>query len=234
MINLYFGSDTVATRLAAMEYVAARVDAGARIERIEPSDWSESLLSEMLGAVSLFGEVTVYVVDTPSEDEVFFEALTASAKELVAGSNTVVVIEKTFTAPQKKKWTTAGAELFEYTAAAAGDTFDVFKMAEAVLNRDKKSLWVLYATAKERGLSAEELIGTLWWQMKTLRLAATTSSAVEAGMKDYPYNKAKRALRNFKPGEIEKLSHDLLAVYHDGHGGVRDIDLALEEWVLRV
>jgi hypothetical protein len=83
------------------------------------------------------------------------------------------------------------------------------------------------------GLSAEEIIGTLWWQLKTLRLAMLTKSAEEAGVKDFPYNKAKRALKNFKDGEIETLSLRLLNLYHDGHAGKCDIDLALEEWVLR-
>ena len=52
-------------------------------------------------------------------------------------------------------------------------------------------------------------------------------------MKDFPYNKAKRALSNFKSDDLEVLSASLLKVYHDGHGGMRDIDEGLEEWVLR-
>jgi len=99
-------------------------------------------------------------------------------------------------------------------------------------NKDKKSLWLLFCEAKRNGLSGEEIIGTLWWQLKSLRLAAMTNSASEAGMKDFTYNKAKRALRNFRDGELETLSHSLLLAYHDGHGGIRDIDYALEEWVL--
>ena len=53
-------------------------------------------------------------------------------------------------------------------------------------------------------------------------------------MKDFPYNKAKGALKNFKDNEIEKLSHSLLELYHMGHAGVKEIDLSLEKWVLRV
>jgi hypothetical protein len=51
-------------------------------------------------------------------------------------------------------------------------------------------------------------------------------------MKDFPYNKAKRSLTKFTPGDVTTLSQSLLELYHDGHGGIRDIDLALEEWVL--
>ena len=59
-------------------------------------------------------------------------------------------------------------------------------------------------------------------------------TAAEAGMKDFPYQKAKRALLRFKPGEIEAKARKLLVLYHKGHRGEVDLDLALEEWVLRV
>jgi len=107
-------------------------------------------------------------------------------------------------------------------------------MAEALARKDKRSLWILLCEAKRNGLSAEEIIGTLWWQLKTMRLASLTSSAEEAGVKDYPYNKAKQSLRNFKPGELGSISFRLMNLYHEGHKGKRDIDLALEEWVLTV
>jgi hypothetical protein len=72
----------------------------------------------------------------------------------------------------------------------------------------------------------------LWWQLKTLRLAAVTDSPSEAGLKDYPYKKAKGALRHFKPGEVESLSNSLLTLYHEGHQGKADMELRLEEWAL--
>ena len=53
-------------------------------------------------------------------------------------------------------------------------------------------------------------------------------------MKDFPYQKAKRALVNFKEGDIEHLTRTLIAVYHDGHGGKRNLNDALEAWVLSV
>jgi hypothetical protein len=65
-----------------------------------------------------------------------------------------------------------------------------------------------------------------------LRLAERTKSAEEAGQKPFVYSKAKRALSAFKEGELDSISRDLLSIYHDGHLGKRDIDLALERWVL--
>jgi hypothetical protein len=90
----------------------------------------------------------------------------------------------------------------------------------------------LLQDARAAGLREEEIIGMLWGQLKSLRLAAVTSSADEAGMKDFPYNKSKRALNTFAPGEVLTLSQSLLELYHAGHSGQRDMDIALEQWVL--
>jgi len=233
MLQLYFGSDTIAVRQAALAAFETSGATGARLDRFEALALTAGAVAQMTSAASLFGEASAFLVDTPSENSDFYLEFLKSLPDLAASTNTIIVMETSMLAPEKKKWQAATSMIEEFAAAPTGSSFDVFKMADAVSSRDKKTLWLLLTKAKAEGLAAEEIIGTLWWQLKTLRLAALTDSAAEAGMKDFPYNKAKRALTNFKAGELEALSHRLLAVYHDGHGGVRDIDMGLEEWVLR-
>jgi len=234
MLHLYYGKDTLAVRQNALRAVAELSQNGSRVERVELQNLNSARLSDMIGAASLFGDTSIYLVDTPSEDEVVYDLLLAALSDLAKSDNTVVVIEKGLLAPQKKKWQTAAAVMEEFNAESSAETFNTFAMADAIAGRDKKTLWILYTAAKQKGLSAEEIIGTLWWQLKTLRLAALTNTAAEADMKDFPYNKAKRALKNFKAGDLETLSASLLKVYNEGHWGVKDIDLGLEEWTLSV
>ncbi len=234
MLHLYFGTDTIKVRQTALAAVATLSQNGNRVERVELENLNAGRLADMLGAASLFGETTIYLIDTPSEDADVYDLLVASLAELADSSNTVVVMEKGLLAAQKKKWQNVAAVCEEFAASGAGESFNAFSLADALLSRDKKTLWLLYTEAKQKGLSAEEIIGTLWWQLKTLRLAALTQNAAEAEMKDFPYNKAKRALKNFKTGDLEKLSASLLKIYHEGHGGIKDIDLGLEEWTLSV
>jgi DNA polymerase III delta subunit len=234
MLELYFGSDTIAVRQKALAAITRVAASGSRVERFEKEAWSVGVLAEMIGAASLFGETTVYLIDTPSEDIEFYKMLVKALPELAHCANTIVVIEQTLLAPEKKKWAVHAQKMEECTTAATPARFDVFAMAEALSTKDKKSLWLLLTKARHIGLSAEEIIGTLWWQLKTLRTADMTATAEEAGMKSYPYDKAKRALRNFKSGELETISRNLLTVYHDGHGGVKDIEVGLEEWVLSI
>jgi DNA polymerase III delta subunit len=233
MLSIYYGNDLVKARAGALKATDSLVEKqGARLNKIESEQYAPGMLSDMLGATSLFGGVEVYLIDTPSEDTDFYKAVIDVLKEMSESVNYFIVIENSLLAPERKKFEKHTADLFEFKREAK-ESFNVFAMADALSRRDKKSLWVLLQEAKRSGSSAEELIGTIWWQLKTLRLAGLTKNATEAGMKDFPYNKAKGALKNFKEGELEKMSGDLLKVYHEGHGGVKEIDLGLEEWVLR-
>ena len=109
-----------------------------------------------------------------------------------------------------------------------------FALTDALVARDKKALWLQLRTLLDNGLRGEEIVGTLWWQLKTMRMAGLTKSAEEAGMKDFSYNKAKQALRKYSKEEVERLSQELLVLYHDAHAGKGDMELSLEKWVLGV
>lgn len=231
MLTVFCGSDTVKVRQTAFAFVGEKEAKGVMVTFIDADNYNSGLLADAAGAASLFGGEELYVLDTPSSNKDFDEEVKDSLEALKESSNIFVVIEEGLLVAPKKQYQKYADSLEEFKGESK-DRFNVFAMADALSRKDKKTLWLLLQQAKAAGLSEEEIIGTLWWQLKTLRLAAATSSASEAGMKDFPYNKAKRSLVNFKAGELEKISHDLLSVYHDGHAGIRDIDLALEQWTL--
>ncbi len=107
-------------------------------------------------------------------------------------------------------------------------------LADALAARDKKTLWIRYVEAIESGAVAEELHGILFWQVKTMLLAQQSKTAEEAGLKPFPYSKAKGALKNWKPGEVEKLSSDLVSIYHRAHRGEGELALLTERLLLRI
>lgn len=230
MLHLYYGTDTIAARTKALT-IAGAVE--ATIERFEAENFSAGSLRDATEAVSLFGNTTVYIIDTPSVNEELWQELVDLAEALATSVQLFIVVDNNLTASQLKPLKPHATNIEVFTKEK-NTAFNTFALADAFANRDKKSLWILFAEAVRQGQSAEEIIGILWWQIKSMRLAAMTNSATEAGMKDYPYNKAKRALRNFKSGELEKISHQLIKVYHEGHGGEKDIWVGLEEWVLRM
>jgi DNA polymerase III delta subunit len=231
MLYVYFGGEAVAVRQKAISFVNGLEEKGFTFERIDSQTFAPGICSLIAGGTSLFGEKNVYILDTPSSDSTFNEEVLESLEMFQASQNAFVLIETSLLAPAKKLF----AKYAETVEEVIGETvvrFNAFALADSLSLKDKKTLWLQLQDAKASGLSAEEIIGTLWWQLKTLRIASLTKSAEEAGMKDFPYNKAKRALRNFSDGELEELSRKLLTVYHDGHLGKGDIDFALERFTL--
>ena len=234
MLKVFCGSDQLKVRGQAHSFVDSVLKDNQEVIRLEADDYENGMLTSVSSSVSLFSGADVYVLDTPSLHKDFFTEFMSELDSLATSTNIFVVIEADLKAPEKKKIAKHTDEINEYKADKVAQSFNIFKMAEALALKDKRSLWVLWCEAKQNGSSAEEIVGILWWQLKTIRLASLTKSAKEAGVKDYPYNKAKQALRNFKSGELEILSLRLITLYHDGHKGRRDIDTALEEWMLTI
>jgi DNA polymerase III delta subunit len=231
MLKVFCGNDVGKVRAAALAAARESAAPDTSVTTVEAEGYSTGVITDAVGASSLFGGTELFVIDTPSENSDFEEEVKNNLKEMGESANTFIVIEGALLAGPKKEYGKYAESLEEFKAAAA-ERLNVFSLADALADKDKKKLWLLLQEMKHAGVPEEEIIGILWWQLKSLRLAAATDSASEAGMKDFPYNKAKRALSKFKPGEIEELSHSLLSVYHDGHGGIRDIDTSLEHWVL--
>lgn len=233
MLHVFFGTGTIGVRKNAFAQVAKYEALGYVSERIEGESYSPGLCADIAHSASLFGQKTVYFIDTPSSSELFKEEIEVSLEAFKESDNAFVIVEGGLLAAPKKLYTKFSTTI-EEIAGEAKERFSPFALSDALMEKDKKRLWILLIEAQQAGLSAEEIIGTLWWQLKTARLAMVTKTASEADMKDFPYNKAKRALRNFKEGELQALSQNLLTLYHEGHSGKKDIDIALERWALSI
>lgn len=231
MFIVYFGTDRGRVRDAATAYISANLPPEGTLTTLDASSFASGQITDALGASSLFGGEEWFVLDSPAANPEFLEEVNDSLEEMSESGNTFIILEEALLAPAKKKYGKYAASTEEFTAEKT-ERFNTFGMAEALALRDKRKLWVLLQEARMNGLREEEIIGMLWWQLKSLRLASVTNSAAEAGMKDFPYNKSKRALSGFAPGEVVTLSRSLLELYHAGHSGQRDMDVALEQWVL--
>ena len=231
MYKVYYGTDRQNVRDAAGDFVEGNMPPDGTLTTIDAQSFVVGQVTDAHGASSLFGGEEWFVIDTPADNPDLVEEVKSNLQEMSESGNTFLILEGVLLAPAKKMYAKHAESSEEFTAAK-NERFNTFAMADALASKDRRQLWVLLQGAKTEGLAAEEIIGMLWWQLKALRLADVTSNAADAGMKDFPYNKAKRSLSKFTPGEVTTLSQSLIELYHAGHAGVRDIDLALEQWVL--
>ena len=231
MLTVFYGSDTDVVRSTALAQARAYTDNGYELQRLDALNYESGKLADLAEGVSLFGTPHVYVLDMPTAVSDFWTELVSLQEVLAEAVDPYIVIEGPLTASEKKELR-VNVSWQEAKAETGTKRFDTFRLANALIARDKRTLWITFHEARAAGIAAEEMIGILWWQLKVLRLAQMTNSAAEAGLKEFPYRKAKQALNKFSESQILRLMQSLLAVYHDGHGGERDIINALEQWIL--
>ncbi len=234
MVKLYYGTDVIKVRQAAMREGELLREKGVAIERLEVTDVTPARLVDITSSVSLFGGETAYIFDTLSEDKEVEAVFLSQLPALATCGHTIIVIETSVLAPTKKQYEKNGAELNEFKKGESPKTYNPFQLGTALAAKDKKTMWMLLVESTRLHISPEETVGIIWWQLKTLRLASVGRSAEEVGLKPYPYDQAKRALRNFAPGELERLSESLLKVHYESRSGRTELAVGLERWVLGV
>ncbi len=233
MLFVFYGNDVSNVRTKA--YACLHKEGGdtCEIVTITPENISPEVLRDLASAQSLFGSRAVVLIDTLSSVKDTLQILSDEIEQIAASENIFVVAEGTLTEADKKvllPHATQAVELKRNETAR----FNIFRLSDALLNRDKKTLWILLNEAWREGITNEEIVGTLLWQLKSMRLVSLTTSSEEAGLKPFVYDKAKRGCVKYKKDELRKLSFELVSLYHDGHTGKRDLSLSLEAWVLKL
>src|SRR5690606_24299685 len=109
--------DTVKVRRAALDFAEKSGD-GSLPTTIEGGEYEAGLLASLSGGASLFGDMSVYLLDTPSTDKAFLDAVIKEAAALQASAQVFVVIEGALLAEPKKKLTKHAAHTEEYKATA--------------------------------------------------------------------------------------------------------------------
>lgn len=230
MLEIFCGKAVDTARDAARERLQQYETDGYEISRIDGEGFVPGLLPDALESVSLFGVPTVFVLDMPLTNDAFWGEVKACARQLTQTTTIFILIEGNMTAAEKRVF---GKEVeWHESSAQTTERFNTFSLADALVTRNKKALWVGLQAAYRDGQELAAIIGVLWWQLKMIRLVRCTTSPAEAGVKPFPYQKAQRA--KFSDAELAELQFSLLQVYHEARVGGRVGENALEAWVLRI
>ncbi len=233
MLTVLAGTDILAVRTKALTLQDQSIANGVPVERIEGLALTPDRLLGIIDQQSLFGLSATYIIDMPSENGLL-TFLVEQAKSLVSAQHQIIIIEKALTAAVEKPLASAGATIQVFNKATTDKTYDPFAITAALAGRDKKALWLCLMAAMERGISSEETVGILWWQLKVLRIVSRTTNATEAGLSSFVYDKAKRAVTRFRPTELDNLAFRLLLEYQRARQGGNTLGERLEAWVFSI
>lgn len=189
-------------------------------------------IAEFVGSQSLFATKYIVTLSRVLEDDEISEIVLDFLKDIHASENVFIWAEEKVDAKTLKKIEKVSDRIQHFEISKTTESkMNIFDLANAFAERDKKRAWLLYVEALQQ-FSPEEIYGTLWWQVKTMLLAHVTKTAAEAGMKDFPYSKAKGFLRKYSPLEVTDLARNLIATYHKSRLDGESLELNLEKLIL--
>ncbi len=207
---------------------------GVSVVTVEEGGVSGESLEEMASARGLFGETILFIINSIFEKKEEQEIVVSSAQILASSINIFLIFEPTFTKEFATEILPHSTETFEYVLAKV-DTrpaFNIFSLGDALGNRNKKDLWVLYQRACGAGLSSEEICGTLLWSVKNMALMKSAKPGDDAGLNPFVAKKSRGFSGKYTVEEIVGLSRSLVRVYHEAHRGGEPMEIGLERFVL--
>jgi DNA polymerase III delta subunit len=211
----------------------------AAYEVIAADNWNPSILEGHLGGQGLFSNKYIVFLNRVTENEEAKEQIADFIPAMNESANIFIVLEGKLLADLKKAFTkyaekVVECEYDEGTKAAKREEFNIFALADALGSRDSFKAWSVYRQAVDNGIEPEAILGTLFWQAKSMILAADAASAGEAGLNPFVFGKSKRYSGNYSPAERRQLLESFMTLYHDGHRGIVDLELGIERFVLEI
>ncbi len=234
MIYLIYGNDRAKGLRRFQELRKKLSEGGVNVVTVPEGGVSGETLDESASARGLFGETTLFILDSILEKKVEQEIVTSHTEELAHSLNYFLIFEPTFAKEFTTEVVLRTKESFEYVLAKV-DTrpaFNIFSLGDALGNRNKKDLWVLYQQAVFSGLESEEICGTLLWSVKNMALMKSVRSGDDAGLNPFVAKKSRGFAMKYTTEEIAKLSSALVRAYHEAHRGGEPMSISLERFIL--
>jgi DNA polymerase III delta subunit len=238
MLYVFHGSDIDSSRTKAHKLINSlrTKKPDATFIKIESDNFNIQELQNHITSQALFASKYIIFLDRVCENPKFRDELIDIYKSIHESDNVFIVLENSLNVETKKILEKYSDKILE-TSFAKTDTkkspeFNIFSLADAIGNKDYFKAWSVYRQAIDAGLEVESIIGTIFWQLKSLIQAIGAKSVTESGLSPFVFSKSKKMSVNFTPQEIKKLMNGLLIIYHDGHRGLIDPEIKLESWIL--
>ena len=187
----------------------------------------------------LLGGATIVFFDQVLANPILNNFVAENLLTLISSPNQFIFLESKSGATLAKEISKIGGEVKEFKLPTSAQRFDpetakLFAVVDAFGNRDRKRAWLLYHDARRAEIAAEEVFWKFAWKVKTLLMVETARAGSALPLKPYPLSQARRQVKNYKSGELAKLSSRLLRLYHDARRGLADFDFALERLILEL
>ncbi len=242
MLYIFHGSELDKSREKAHSLISSlrTKKPDAAYIPIEADEWNLEMVKSHVESQGLFSNKYIVFLDRISEKAEARDEMTDLLSDMKESPNIFIVLEGAVKADLKKAFAAHAEKVVESEKVSKAESFstkkefNVFALGDAVGSRDPFKAWSLYREAVDGGLEAENVLGTLFWQVKSMVLARSAVSAAETGLNPFVFSKSKKYAGNYSGEELSGLLSQLIMIYHDAHRGMCDAELSTERLMLKI
>lgn len=238
MLSFFYGTDRAARLEAVTEYIKTLEH--PHVERLNDDTFSERVFDASLQRTSLFGGTQVMILeDCVISNGDIFDFFKKNMDAIVSSQTVVVVTQDSFLKKDQKYFSHPDISI-RHTGDEkkdGGRSKTLFALTDALAANSKKDVWVLYLKECEQGTRPEEIFGVLFWMLKILRLRhekdITEKDLSTLGIHPFVWQKAGYGAKNFTKEKLDDMIVSLTTLFHDARKKGMDLEVLLEEWILR-
>lgn len=234
MIKVFYQNNLLARKAVQTEAKKFVANTQGEVFSFEEADFNKVSFDELANLQNLFGEpnaVILYGFLSDADNRKIFEK---NSELLKSSSNLFCFAEESILATFLTKLQKLKVEVEEFGTKGDGKPkvdFNIFSLGDALGKRDKKELWLKLMQAYKNNVSAEEIAGTLFWQIKSM-IIALNYSASQSGLNPFVFSKSSSYSKNFSAEELKNLAGSIVKIYHQARMGKIEMENGLERLVL--
>jgi len=220
MLYIFYGTNTIVSSNKARVLINSlrTKKTDASFLEIDANNWSSAIVEEQAGGQGLFSSKSIVLLNRVTENAEAKESLSDFLEIMKKSQNIFIILEGKILVDLKRAFEKHAEKIVvsDITESAPKKEFNIFALGDAVSARNYFKAWLIYRQAIESGTAPEGIVGTLFWKIKTMivSLGASKSSG------------------NYSKDELFSLMERLIVLYHDGHRGMCDMELAIERLLL--
>lgn len=234
MISVFIGEQTEMSK-QKREKVLAPFRQSNALTIFTDTDFDQVSFEEIIFSPNLFGEKSaVLLLHVFEKRELVDYLLKTLAKKDIFSD--IVVVENFLLAPIISKLKKVTENIFsdlKRKTLKKSETFNVFSLTDALGERDKKRLWLLFSEAIKNGTDPLEIIPSFEWIIKIIKLVKTGIENSELKINPFVFNKAKKFSKNFSDTEVSDFFNKLVNISNQTKKG-GDGELLLERFILSI
>lgn len=234
MIYLIQGSDFIKTRHKYDSLIESlllrKLDSLAW--KIDSENFSEEKFKELIVSQDLFAHKYIVGCDHLIGDKKSQEFILANLEEIKLSANVFLILEDVLDDKILKQIRKYVEKDLSYDRKIGEEKkFNIFSVTDALGEKNRKKLWILFQEALRSGIPVEDLFWKFQWMLKHLLFFKKSKKLDKSELKGFARSKIERYTRNYQTEELEKLSNQLVDSFHLVRQGEGELETELEKFI---